>query len=280
MWTDLDGASNSPATGTNMFIANYSIHPFNKRSMDAIDADALLLDIDLKKSLSPVTVGKAISMRCACKVREEFVGRMMEMISINSNVRYLWMSTHLCESQRGPATGRAPTNVSHSNSKPAVAVAVAPRPRKKALAKAVGGIIEPTTRHSGATDMESLFWIVVSFFLRVRIGGAIQKPGCRVFKNLLSRKLAKAPELVSEWSRTLAKADLSDPYGAAMAEYASPLISRLVVYFAHPWFASPPENPYHAHDVFQGLLLPVIKKLFYSNVAIDGVDPLLLEVQE
>ncbi len=138
-----------------------------------------------------------------------------------------------------------------------------------------------SVRQSPATDVESLFWVVVLYVVRAKILGVPITGALIHHSSILLQELQGRTMPMFYSLRTWvggAKRSAAKEYAAVMKPVLA-LLDNLAIYFSVPWFADPEakSDPYHAHDFFQAQLLPVIVAFRKKDVEVDGAAPLELE---
>ncbi len=106
---------------------------------------------------------------------------------------------------------------------------------------------------TGATDMESLFWIAVVYFIRSNIKDAslprmVKQKSSYMLEQLQTRESALVFDDLITWIVYVRLTGGSDPRYKNAMEPVLPLLQNLAIYFSMPWFAEPEAktHPFHA----------------------------------
>lgn len=136
-------------------------------------------------------------------------------------------------------------------------------------------------RQSPITDMHSVFFILLTFCLRVNIRGLkppdeLLEKSERLFCDFQRRSEANIAGLVADWVRRLEEHADGNEYCKTLFETFGPLLRDMAYFSTMPFATSGllSEHQFVMHDFIQGRLLPVIIKLKDNNIPIVGDSPL------
>lgn len=132
----------------------------------------------------------------------------------------------------------------------------------------------------GATDIESLFWIVATYVLRARREPLVPDHDkirtSNAFRSVQARYSFSTLLTVHVWASAFnEEPESGNPSLSSFGEVAL-MLEKLAQYFAIPWDKHVGDR-FHAHNLFQALLVPVINKLRQNDIHVDKFRPLEVE---